>query len=307
MRRAGGGSTTITRYYPFGGYRDGDGFEPITDRGFTGHRENRDIGLTYMNARYYVPSIARFASADTLVPDPENPQSFNRYAYTYNNPLRFTDPSGHRVCEGLTLCAPSPLPPPPIWERSPLDNPDWVQYYGFTEYSEDRAYNTNAGQHSGLDYGRFGQAFGGTWNVKTQQWEFDGTYGTPERPLIPVYAGCDCEVHSTSTGSSYAPGRINLTQDEYPGFLLIYGHLQDIQVTSGSVAPDTIIGYLETTERHLHLEIRRESDNYFVNPFNYLSVQLQVEMLSFWEDSSGTTYQPDHSTDPARQPPGYYE
>lgn len=32
---------------------------------------------------------------DTLVPEPKNPQALNRYAYTYNNPLKFVDPNGH--------------------------------------------------------------------------------------------------------------------------------------------------------------------------------------------------------------------
>jgi RHS repeat-associated protein len=54
-----------------------------------------ELGLIYMNARYYVPSLGRFASADTLVPDPTNPQQFNRFSYVLNNPLRFTDPTGH--------------------------------------------------------------------------------------------------------------------------------------------------------------------------------------------------------------------
>jgi RHS repeat-associated protein len=53
------------------------------------------LGLIYMNARYYVPSLGRFASADTLVPDPTNPQQFNRFSYVLNTPLRFTDPTGH--------------------------------------------------------------------------------------------------------------------------------------------------------------------------------------------------------------------
>jgi len=30
-----------------------------------------------------------------MIPDPSNPQSFNRYSYVLNNPLRYTDPSGH--------------------------------------------------------------------------------------------------------------------------------------------------------------------------------------------------------------------
>jgi hypothetical protein len=48
-----------------------------------------------MNARYYLPSAGRFISPDTIVPDPTNPQQFNRYTYVLNNPLRFTDPTGH--------------------------------------------------------------------------------------------------------------------------------------------------------------------------------------------------------------------
>lgn len=56
-----------------------------------------ELGLVYMNARYYVPYINRFLSPDTIVPDPTNPQSFNRYSYSLNNPVKYTDPSGHCV------------------------------------------------------------------------------------------------------------------------------------------------------------------------------------------------------------------
>ncbi len=85
----------ITRYLPFGSYRSG-GPNPITDRGFTGQKENiADLGLYYYNARYYAPGMGRFLSADPLVPDPTSPQSFNRYSYVENRPLVLTDPSGH--------------------------------------------------------------------------------------------------------------------------------------------------------------------------------------------------------------------
>jgi RHS repeat-associated protein len=88
-----GGSTT--RYHPFGSYRGTAPSQTVTDRNYTGHAHNDDLGLIYMNARYYLPSIGRFLSADTLVPDPSNPQQYNRYTYVLNNPLRFTDPTGH--------------------------------------------------------------------------------------------------------------------------------------------------------------------------------------------------------------------
>lgn len=47
-----------------------------------------------MNARVYDPDIGRFLSPDPTVSHAHNPQSFNRYAYAYNNPLNATDPTG---------------------------------------------------------------------------------------------------------------------------------------------------------------------------------------------------------------------
>ena len=59
----------------------------------------------FYNARYYDAYLNRFIQADTIVPNPYNPQDFNRYTYTRNNPLRYTDPSGHCVplCIGVGI------------------------------------------------------------------------------------------------------------------------------------------------------------------------------------------------------------
>jgi RHS repeat-associated protein len=54
-----------------------------------------ESGLYYYNARYYDPELGRFIQPDMVIPDLSNPQSFNRYSYCINNPLRYTDPSGH--------------------------------------------------------------------------------------------------------------------------------------------------------------------------------------------------------------------
>ena len=43
----------------------------------------------------YDPVIALFISADSVDQDWYDPQSLNRYAYCRNNPLKYTDPSGH--------------------------------------------------------------------------------------------------------------------------------------------------------------------------------------------------------------------
>jgi RHS repeat-associated protein len=67
-----------------------------TDIGFTGQRLDAGTGgLMYYGARYYLPGLSRFASADTIVPGAGNPQALNRFSYTFNNPVKYTDPSGH--------------------------------------------------------------------------------------------------------------------------------------------------------------------------------------------------------------------
>ncbi|MEN6528710.1 MAG: RHS repeat-associated core domain-containing protein [Anaerolineaceae bacterium] len=43
--------------------------------------------------------MARFISADTIVPEPGTSQGYDRYAYVNNNPINFNDPSGHRPCD----------------------------------------------------------------------------------------------------------------------------------------------------------------------------------------------------------------
>ncbi|MGF1767323.1 type IV secretion protein Rhs [Enterovibrio makurazakiensis] len=68
-------------------------------RGFTGHENvgNGNLSLINMNARLYDPVLGRFLSADSLVPHPDMSQSYNRYAYVYNNPMKYNDPTGHFV------------------------------------------------------------------------------------------------------------------------------------------------------------------------------------------------------------------
>ncbi|WP_306523865.1 RHS repeat domain-containing protein [Rheinheimera sp.] len=65
--------------------------------GYTGHVEDRDIGLTYMQQRYYDPVIGRFYSNDPVGFSADNPMMFNRYAYGNNNPYKYTDPDGTTV------------------------------------------------------------------------------------------------------------------------------------------------------------------------------------------------------------------
>jgi RHS repeat-associated protein len=93
-------------FYPFGGERSylsssGNAYK------FTGKERDIESGLDYFGARYYANSLGRFSS-----PDPKpgsallaNPQSWNRYTYTHNNPLMYADPDGMDIVLATGLSA----------------------------------------------------------------------------------------------------------------------------------------------------------------------------------------------------------
>jgi len=66
----------------------------FADRGFTSHEFLSWFNLYNMNGRMYDPLVGRFLSADNYVQDPTSSQSYNRYSYGLNNPLKYSDPSG---------------------------------------------------------------------------------------------------------------------------------------------------------------------------------------------------------------------
>lgn len=82
-------------FYPFGGER------LITNAcsqnyKFTGKERDSETGNDYFGARFYASNLGRFLSPDPLLNSgqPWAPQSWNRYSYTVNNPLRYIDPTG---------------------------------------------------------------------------------------------------------------------------------------------------------------------------------------------------------------------
>jgi len=63
-------------------------------RGYTGHEHHQEFGLINMNGRMYDPLLGRMLSPDNNVQAPESSDGYNRYSYCFNNPLKFTDPTG---------------------------------------------------------------------------------------------------------------------------------------------------------------------------------------------------------------------
>ena len=114
MAKTVSGSTTYSYYSQegqlLGTYADGDytdyyylGREMVARYsdstqsdapGYTGHVEDDDLGLVYMQQRYYDANIGRFYSNDPVGFKASNPMLFNRYAYANNNPYKYVDPDG---------------------------------------------------------------------------------------------------------------------------------------------------------------------------------------------------------------------
>jgi len=93
---ASGNIVSELRYKPWGETRHNSGSTP-TRYQYTGqYSYTPDFGLYFYNARWYDPALGRFAQPDSLIPESsQGAQAWDRYAYVNNNPLKYTDPSGH--------------------------------------------------------------------------------------------------------------------------------------------------------------------------------------------------------------------
>jgi len=193
------GSTSVTTntsgpqvskvaYFPFGGtrYQNGDlGF----DKMFTGQRLDR-TGLYYYNARYYDAAMGRFISPDTIVPNPTDPQSLNRYSYCRNNPLFYIDPTGHDWKD---------------WFNPVVDGVEWVA-------DKTNEYVLQPAVDDIVDAANVVRATGNIiWNHDTAS--VDNLLCTGTRALLPYEAEKFIETHDLTLGlgvmgsvSSLGPG-----------------------------------------------------------------------------------------------------
>ncbi len=73
--------------------------KPVTNLSFTGHEELEEFSLVHMKGRVYDPKLKRFLSPDPIINDKHSAPSYNRYSYVFNNPLKYTDPSGYIASE----------------------------------------------------------------------------------------------------------------------------------------------------------------------------------------------------------------
>ena len=95
---ASGSLLSENRYMPFGEKRTISGTTSITETDFTytGQRDySGDFGLMDYRYRFLSTRLGRFTQPDSIVPEAGNPQAWNKYSYTSNNPMIYNDPSGH--------------------------------------------------------------------------------------------------------------------------------------------------------------------------------------------------------------------
>ncbi len=215
-------------------------------------------GVYDYNARWYSLSLRRFLSADSLVAGAANPQAFNRYAYAANDPLRFVDPSGHRLCEGPALECDIPtrlhsggLFIPPMGKL-------WISGSLFDEET-----------HRGLDLGPPPQ---------------DTTIGASAQGTVVISDACTLEPCDYA-GSSGRPLDVNngygnvvvieysywvlpirvrrmLALEQDQSLFMLYAHLKEPSILNPGdmVEPAATIGNVGATGNssgpHLHLEVR---------------------------------------------------
>jgi RHS repeat-associated protein len=64
---------------------------------YAGYQYDKESGLYYLNARYYDSVTARFITEDDRkYSNTNDPLSLNLYTYCHNEPIMYTDPSGHK-------------------------------------------------------------------------------------------------------------------------------------------------------------------------------------------------------------------
>jgi RHS repeat-associated protein len=91
------GTIVATYYYDaFGNILDQNGVLSNNIL-YAGYQYDTETGLYYLNARMYDPVTARFMQEDTYTGDRNDPLSLNLYTYCHNEPLMYSDPTGHKA------------------------------------------------------------------------------------------------------------------------------------------------------------------------------------------------------------------
>jgi hypothetical protein len=148
-----------------------------------------------------------------------------------------------------------------------LEETEWVQYYGNTSfayrYGTSFSYQKYAqGLHSGIDLGKYASTRANPSIFAAVNGLFDGR------------------------GLKYGPNRVDVLVGDYR---IIYGHLGSPAnlPRRAPVQPDTVMGLIENSQRHLHFEIRYR-DRYILNPLLLMPKMMVDELVGRFPPESNT-------------------
>jgi RHS repeat-associated protein len=122
--------------------------------GYTGQRLDNETGLMALGngERYYSPTYARFIQQDSFSGNGSMPQSLNRFAYSHNNPNKFTDPSGHKVVDPFA----KPVAKKAKNAKSEENNTDRSSYKFWDDASKSDSYLESGAGYTGKFFYGFG-------------------------------------------------------------------------------------------------------------------------------------------------------
>ena len=250
--------------------------------------------------RIWDVSLARIVS----VPNPGDPVAFDRYAYARNNPIKYTDPSGHGYCDGnnaamedenLHHCKPSSLPaqnPYQVPSNFPLETELFIRFtFGMTVEQAFTYFMNIPGQGlTPLD------GFGGNNTLdgdgQHPGGDFKGDQGT-NTPVVATMFGVVVEINNTEPARDF--GYYVVIEHDFYGykFYSIYAHLSKVDVVNGQVVDTTTqLGLMGNTPGpargqhlsvHLHFEVRKPAGVNLNIDGIYLS--LPTDPDSYWADT----------------------
>jgi RHS repeat-associated protein len=209
----------------------------ITQHGYTFQRAlGEQMELNDMVGRIQDATVGRFVSADPAVPRSGDPQSWNIYSYTENNPLTYVDPSGFQQCQDFSVGN-------YVFSRS--GNGDWT-YDGFqaTGGITQQCWGSNpAPLDSGRGDGGQGNGSGKSASKKAQY--YNQQQSNPKRPTKTPGA---CSDLSSFECQACVTTYLNNTYGNFGGFIAsTFNAQQSIPGLSGqslfnTLAPTAEIG-----------------------------------------------------------------
>ena len=169
---------------------------------YRGYYFDVDTGLYYLNARYYSPQLRRFISPDdTAYLNPENPNGLNLYAYCYNDPVNYADPSGNGPITAILI-------------GLGIGLGLGLGYAAYTDYSDDTSINGSVGWQPYLGYsmmfGSLGMAAGYLWPLIAAFLGSSFTFTLPTLGMLGTEGVLVAGATVTVTGAQILGGAIAL-------------------------------------------------------------------------------------------------